>query len=175
MFCFKETTINPDTPMTPLKKVLESTMKIRFHDCDPFNHLNNSRYIDYIMTARGDQLVDHYNLDIYKIAREQGVGWVTAQTQISYIAPALLMEEVVIETQLLSFSERSLHLEAFMWNHDKTSLKAVLWSKFVHYNLKTQKSHSHDENLMAFFAQVVNPVSRETSFEERIKALKTRS
>lgn len=159
--------------MTQLKKVLESTMKIRFHDCDPFNHLNNSRYLDYIMTARGDQLADNYDLDIYKIAREQGVGWVIAQTQISYISPALLMEEVVIETQLLSFSERSLHLEAFMWNKNKSGLKAVLWAKFVHFNLKTQKSHSHDENLMTFFSQIVNPLPQETGFEERIRSLKT--
>ncbi|MFN8334345.1 MAG: acyl-CoA thioesterase [Cyclobacteriaceae bacterium] len=159
--------------MTQLKKVLESTMKIRFHDCDPFNHLNNSRYLDYIMTARGDQLADNYDLDIYKIAREKGVGWVIAQTQISYISPALLMEEVVIETQLLSFSERSLHLEAFMWNKNKSALKAVLWAKFVHFNLKTQKSHSHDENLMTFFSQIVNPLPHETGFEERIRSLKT--
>lgn len=159
--------------MTQLKKVLESTMKIRFHDCDPFNHLNNSRYLDYIMTARGDQLADNYDLDIYKIAREKGVGWVIAQTQISYISPALLMEEVVIETQLLSFSERSLHLEAFMWNKNKSALKAVLWAKFVHFNLKTQKSHSHDENLMTLFSQIVNPLPQETGFEERIRSLKT--
>lgn len=158
--------------MTQLKKVLESPMKIRFHDCDPFNHLNNSRYLDYIMTARGDQLVDHYNLDIYKLAREQGVGWVIAQTQISYLAPARLMEEVIIETQLLSFSERSLHLEAFMWNHNKSHLKAVVWIKFVHYNLVTQKSHAHDEALMNFFSQIVNPLQQETGFEQRIKSLK---
>lgn len=159
--------------MAHLKKVLESPMKIRFHDCDPFNHLNNSRYLDYIMTARGDQLADHYNLDIYKLAREQGVGWVIAQTQISYLAPARLMEEVIIETQLLSFSERSLHLEAFMWNHNKSHLKAVVWVKFVHYNLITQKSHSHDEALMNFFSQIVNPLQQETGFEQRIKSLKT--
>jgi acyl-CoA thioester hydrolase len=43
--------------MPELKKTLQSKMKIRFHDCDPFHHLNNSRYIDYIVTARGDQLL----------------------------------------------------------------------------------------------------------------------
>jgi len=79
--------------MTELKKVLESKAKIRFHDCDPFNHLNNSRYIDYIVTARGDQLIDNYNFDIYQLAREQGIGWVTAQTQISYFSPAYLWKK----------------------------------------------------------------------------------
>ncbi len=159
--------------MSQLKKVLESNMKIRFHDCDPFNHLNNSRYLGYFMTARGDQLVDNYNFDIYKIAQEKGVSWVMAQTQISYLSPAWLMEEVVIETQLLACSEKSLHMEAFMWNKDKSNLKTIMWAKLAHYNLKTKKSHMHDEGLMAFFSQIVNPLHHETGFEERIKSLKT--
>lgn len=159
--------------MTELKKVLESKTKIRFHDCDPFNHLNNSRYIDYIVTARGDQLIDHYNFDIYKLAREQGIGWVTAQTQISYFSPAYLMEEVTIQTQLIGCSEKSLHLEAKMWNSDKTTLKAFMWAKLVHYNLKTQKSISHSEELMELFKHIVIPLSTPSNFEDRIKSLKT--
>src|SRR6476660_2313010 len=102
--------------MENLKKILESKVKIRFHDCDPFRHLNNSRYIDYIITARGDQLIDNYGLDIYKLARETEVGWVSAQTQIAYLAPATVMEEVTIQTQLLSFSDKAVHVEALMWD-----------------------------------------------------------
>lgn len=153
-------------------KILESTMKVRFHDCDPFNHLNNSRYLDYIMTARGDQLIDNYGLDIYQLAREQGIGWVTAQTQISYISPAGLMEEIVIVTQLLSYTDKSLHLEACMWNADKTQLKAVMWAKLVHYHLQTQRSHTHNDQLMTFFGSIVNPLSTPSNFEERVKSLR---
>lgn len=154
------------------KKILESKMKIRFHDCDPFNHLNNSRYIDYIVTARGDQLIDNYNFDIYKLAKEKGLGWVSAQTQISYMVPAYLMEEITIQTQLIDCSGKSLLLEAFMWNTDKTILKAVMWTKLVHFNLKTKQSNPHDEELMQFFRQIVNPLEIEMNFEQRIQILK---
>jgi YbgC/YbaW family acyl-CoA thioester hydrolase len=158
--------------MSELKKVVESKMKIRFHDCDPFNHLNNSRYLDYIITAREDQLLDNYNFDIYKLAQERGVGWVMAQTQISYFLPARLMEEVVIETQLLSYSEKVLHVEAFMWNNSKTSLKSIMWAKLVHYNLKEQRSHKHHDDLMSFFNEIVNPLPSRMNFEERIQSIK---
>ncbi|MES3016597.1 MAG: acyl-CoA thioesterase [Bacteroidota bacterium] len=158
--------------MAELKKILESKKKVRFHDCDPFNHLNNSRYIDYMVTARGDQLLDNYGLDIYKIAREEGIGWVSAQTQISYLSPAYLMEEVTIETQLLAYSGRSLLMEAFMWNGDKTILKSVMWAKLVHFNLKTQRSHTHSEQFMDFFENILNPLSGEMSFDERLRSLK---
>ncbi|MBX2900090.1 MAG: acyl-CoA thioesterase [Cyclobacteriaceae bacterium] len=152
-----------------MEKILESKMKIRFHDCDPFNHLNNSKYLDYIMTARGDQLIEHYNLDIYAIARQQGVGWVTAQTQIAYLVPAMVMEEVVIETKLTAYSEKSLMVEAGMWNGDKTSLKALMWTRLVHFNLRTQRSEIHTPDLMQFFQKVVLPLSPEATFEGRVK------
>ncbi|MFT3911640.1 MAG: acyl-CoA thioesterase [Ferruginibacter sp.] len=160
--------------MTTYNKILESKMKIRFHDCDPFNHLNNSRYIDYIVTARGDQLLENYHLDIYKLAKEKGTVWVAAQTQISYLYPANLMEEVTIQTQLLNYSDKSLLLEGLMWNYDKTILKAVMWTKLVHYNLLSQKSHSHSGELMELFQKIVNPPGSIIDFETRIKNLKSR-
>ena len=59
-----------------------------------------------------------------------------------------------------------------MWNIDKKILKAVMWAKLVHFNLNTQKSYQHSEELMQFFGQIVNPLSAETNFEERVKNLK---
>lgn len=161
--------------MKTLNKILESKIKVRFHDCDPFNHLNNSRYIDYIFMAREDQLVNNYDLDIYKLARENQAGWVSAHTQISYIFPASLNEEIIIQTQLIAFSQRSLLLEASMWNTDKTILKAFMWAKLVHFNLQTQKSHSHSEELMKLFGQVVHPIPPELDFESRIKYIKVKN
>jgi len=158
--------------MTELTKILESKVKIRFTDCDPFNHLNNSRYIDYIVTERSEQLLDNYGLDIYQLAKEKGIGWVTGQTQISYLFPAFPNEVVVIETQLIGYSEKSLVFEGMMWNHDKTQLKAVMWAKLVHFHPQTQKSHSHSKELMQLFGQVINPLPMESDFETRIKNVK---
>lgn len=155
--------------MTAFKKILESSMKIRFHDCDPFNHLNNSKYIDYIMTARGDQLLENYGFDIYKLGREKGIGWVSGFTQISYLKPAMLMEEVIIQTRLLYYSGKSLLFEAIMWDREKKIPKAVLWTKLVHFSVVTQKSHTHDAELMALFEKVVNPLHSEMNFETRVK------
>ena len=44
-----------------MTKILESKIRVRFQDCDPFNHLNNSSYIDYFFDAREDQLHNRYN------------------------------------------------------------------------------------------------------------------
>ncbi|MBD1428894.1 acyl-ACP thioesterase domain-containing protein [Sphingobacterium litopenaei] len=37
--------------MNTLRKIVESKIRIQYQDCDPFNHLNNSKYIDCIVAA----------------------------------------------------------------------------------------------------------------------------
>jgi thioesterase-3 len=154
-----------------MEKVLESKVKVRFQDCDPFNHLNNSKYIDYFINAREDQLINHYDLNIYEHVKKFGKGWVVFSSQISYFRPALLMEEVVIESQLVAFTNRVLKVEMKMWNADKTILKSVFWSEFTHFDLMKQKTASHSPELTALFEGVVNPI-QQSSFEKRCEELR---
>ncbi|TDO23503.1 acyl-CoA thioesterase [Sediminibacterium goheungense] len=158
--------------MATLKKILESTARIQYQDCDPFNHLNNSKYIDYIVAARTEQLLENYSFHTADIAKKDGLSWVAAQTQISYLYPAAWLEKVVIETKLISFSASSLLVEAFMWNENKTHIKAIMWSKLVHFHIKLQKSHKHSTELMRFFEQIHHPLENDFTFENRVNAIR---
>ncbi|GAA3585444.1 acyl-CoA thioesterase [Snuella lapsa] len=157
--------------MNTLPKLLQSSAKIRFQDCDPFNHLNNGNYINYFMNHREDVLIENYNFDIYKRAKQEGKSWVSSSNQIVYLKPALLMETVIIESQLLSFNNSELQVEMRMYNKDKSHLKAFIWSSLVHFNLLTQKREYHDRELIDLFKAVVNPVKSQ-SFEDRLSELK---
>lgn len=155
-----------------LPKTLESKVRIHYHDCDPFNHLNNSRFIDYIVAARTEQLLVNYGFNTAELAQKQGIGWVAAQTQISYLYPAMWLEVVTVESRLISFSESSLLVEAIMWNESKTHIKAVMWAKLVHYSIKNQQSLKHSEDLTEFFKKIHFPVTGNSTFEERVKSLR---
>ncbi len=157
--------------MEKLLKITENKALIRFQDCDPFNHLNNSKYLDYFMNAREDQIAKHYNLNIYTYAQETGNSWVVGNHQIAYLRPALLMETITIDSQLFEYSDTNLYVELRMWNKEKTELKAVLWSMFTHYNLLSKKRVSHENKLMKLFGAIKHPVDT-NNFHERIAVLK---
>lgn len=152
--------------MEQLLKVLTSKTKIRFQDCDPFNHLNNASYINYFMNHREDALIEHYGIDIYKMARKEGKSWVSSSNQIAYLKPAFLMETVVIESQLIKFDDSYLQVEMRMYNEDKSHLKAIIWCGFVHFNLLKQKREIHSKEFMDLFQSINNPIELQT-FEER--------
>ena len=154
--------------MDKLQKLLESKTKIRFQDCDPFNHLNNSKYLDYFINAREDQLIEYYNLDLFKIIREQALGWVVSSSQVAYIKPALTMEEVIIDTKLIQYSPKHLVVEARMWDISKNKIKSFCWMNFVHFNLKKNYVEQHSDEWMQLFKNILEPVN-ESSFSEREK------
>ncbi len=153
-----------------MPKLLESEATIRFQDCDPYNHLNNGRYIDYFMNAREDQVKEHYGLDIYGMALTSGVGWVVGKSQIAYFRPAKLMEKVIIQSQLINFGARDISVEMRMLSEDKKQLKAFTWVNFVHFKMATGKSELHSDELMGMFGLVHDPVGV-TSFDDRFGAL----
>ncbi len=158
------------TALFPLE--VESKTQVRFPDCDPFNHLNNSKYIDYIINAREDQLKIFYNFDIHKMVKEMGISWVVAQTHIAYIVPVGVMETITIQTRLLSYNTKSVLLEAIMYDEDKTHVKAVMWSRQAHYNLRTKTSQEHSDELMQFFDRIHYPLENNSSFDDRVQLLK---
>ncbi len=147
--------------------VFTSRSKIRFQDCDPFNHLNNARYIDYFLNARADQVLEHFDIDIFG---GSGFTWLVGSNQIAYFKPAFLNEAVTIETQIIDYSENSLVVEMRMYDEPKTHLKSVLWVTSIPISLKTQRVSPHDERLMKLFEENVI-VLNEKTFEDRRKQL----
>lgn len=160
-----------------MEKILKTKRKVRFQDCDPFNHLNNSKYLEYFINVREDQIAEHYDLDIFKYMRSTGLSWVVASNQISYIKPAFTMETVLIESQLIQFTDNSLLVEMKMWNESETELKAILWIKFIHYDIQAKKTAAHSDDLMQLFQSVVLPVDQpvfENRFLEIMQGLKAK-
>ncbi|MDW8848561.1 acyl-CoA thioesterase [Flavobacterium sp. MMLR14_040] len=161
-----------------MEKILKTKRKVRFQDCDPFNHLNNSKYLEYFINVREDQIAENYDLDIFKYMKNTGLSWVVASNQISYLKPAFTMETVLIESQLIQYTDNLLLVEMKMWNENETELKAILWIKFIQYDIQTKKAASHSEDLMKLFESVVLPVEQsvfENRYLEIIKNLKTRT
>ncbi|MGH1338112.1 MAG: acyl-CoA thioesterase [Aureispira sp.] len=154
------------TIMNTLPKVLSSQTRVRFQDADPYKHLNNSKYIDYLINAREDQVEEAYGLNFVEIAQQRNLGWVVAQQQIAYLKPAYVWETVYIDSQLTQLSNRHLEAEIRMWDKDKKQLKAFLWVRFVAVGVKEQRVKEHPEDLMDLLGQVLLPLD-EPTFEAR--------
>lgn len=132
-------------------KLLESLVKIRFGDCDPFGHLHNTRYLDYMQNTRFDQVEAAYD---YQTFMPDNHNWMSTKNQIVYLAPAVMDERVRIQTRLIDATRRLLTVEAMMLNEEGTQLKAVLWMEFMFMQLYPVRPARHPEALMTLFEHI---------------------
>jgi acyl-CoA thioesterase FadM len=155
-----------------MTKTPDSIHTIRFMHCDPFNHLGNTRYLDYFINAREDHVLQNYGFDIYDHAAKTGESWVVEQHQIAYMAPARAMEKVLIQSSILEWNSSDVLVEMQMWNEGCSKMKALLWTRYVHVDLRAQKRTLHSEYVNRIFKQWENPLSWQMAFEERVLSLK---
>ena len=132
-----------------------SFYSVRFNDCDPFGHLNNSRYIDYFINAREDHLATHYNF-LFPEWIHKGLGWVITSHEISYLKSANAYETVCIQTSLIEYSESQLMVEAIMTDEKQQQIKAVQWTRFAFVNIKAGKKEKHPADLMEWVVTLKN-------------------
>lgn len=154
-------------------KELESAAVIRFQDCDPFGHLNNARYIDYFLNARQDQVAEHYGLQFFERGKQES--WVATKMQLAFLSPAVLMERVLIRTQLIEATDSTLVVESVMLDQEAQRPKAIAWAEFSYISLLTGKRATHTVELMQLFRSVlIDEAFDKDGFNRRVEALKVR-
>jgi acyl-CoA thioester hydrolase len=155
-------------------KITESRAIIRFQDCDPLQHLNNSKYFDYYFNAREDQVAKLYEFKFSEIFKNCKTSWVVYQHQISYIRPALLSEWVKIFSRIIYFDDDTIVTEYFMTDENKTELKSFMWTTSKYVSVETGRRMPHQKGVTDYLSATCEQGVdfNNTTFNQRIKALK---
>lgn len=138
-----------------LEKYPTSTGRIDFQDCDPFGHLNNTKYLNYMMNARADHLRDYYELDIYEHTKETQNAWIISKNKIAYLYPVKYNEVVLYESQLLYSDKLRLMPQCIMYAEDKSSIHAILWAEFMYVDINTSKPKKHEPEIQDLLNSLV--------------------
>tara|TARA_R110002124_G_scaffold188306_4_gene355467 strand:- start:247 stop:762 length:516 start_codon:yes stop_codon:yes gene_type:complete len=152
----------------------ESRVIIRFQDCDPLMHLNNSKYFEYFFNAREDQVSKLYGFSYEAMFRELQTSWVVYQHQIAYVKPALISEWVRITSRVIYYNEDTMVTEYFMTNDQRNQLKTVLWTTSKHISITTGKRIPHPKEIMDYLQKTCVPHLQfeDILFNERIHTIK---
>ena len=153
------------------EKTPKTSYVIRFQDCDPMGHLNNSRYIDYILNAREDHLEVFYDMRLKDfIAR--GNGWVVTNHEIYYLKPAVYNEKVKIQTSMIDYGNDHVTVEGLILDEAETHCKALVWTRYAYVSVRTGKREDHQSDLQEFFSQVKNGgVKVQEGIKSRLKQI----
>jgi YbgC/YbaW family acyl-CoA thioester hydrolase len=91
----------PDLPSIHSK--FETELQVRPDDIDMYQHVHSSRYMDYVLAARFDQMERCYKMPMAEF-QKRGFGWFMAATQMNFKRPLGLGERFVVRTWIESFT-----------------------------------------------------------------------
>jgi acyl-CoA thioester hydrolase/thioesterase-3 len=114
-------------------------LAVRPDDIDMFRHVHSSRYIDYVLAARFEQMIRCYKCGMQEFL-DAGLGWVMVSTELNYKRPLKLGDEMIVETHIESLDKQIARVEFDIKN--ATSMKSACagWVKYALVAIDTGKT-----------------------------------
>ena len=122
--------------MTAHHSKFETELQVRPDDIDMNQHVHNTRYLDYVLAARYDQMERCYKMPMEEFI-SLGHGWVVNTAHVEYKRPLGLGDKIIVRTWIEQVVKDGVHVrfEIFKKNNNKLSCDG-----YVHYTMVSLKT-----------------------------------
>jgi thioesterase III len=135
---------------TPEARSQITEIKVRGYHIDVFGHVNNARYLEFLEEGRWqwfEALTDVAGL------LKKGIGFSIVNININYRKPAVLNDELIIETSLKGFKTRSGLLQQIVRRKGTETVIADASVAFVAISTETGRALPITEDIRQLFGE----------------------
>ncbi len=117
----------------------ESELTVRPDDIDMNNHVHFSRYLDYVLAARYDQMGRCYKMSMDEFIA-LGLGWVVKSCTIEYKRPLILGDSMLVRTNIDEVKSTEARVRFEILKKDSGKISAEGYFDYTLVNLKTGRA-----------------------------------
>lgn len=121
-----------------MNSIFESEIAIRPDDIDLNNHVHNTKYIDYVLAARYDQMINEYKMSM-KDFEELGYNWIVSITYIEYKRALNLDDKILVRTQMDSVNGAQCKVNFWIVKKENNKIAALGYLTYTMISLKSGK------------------------------------
>lgn len=154
-----------------MQKELSTVVKVRFSDCDPIGHLNNVKYLEYMLNAREDHVENGYGFTYEEYTRRTGCTWITIQNEIAYLKEVRYNAKVMITSKTIEVGDRLSKVEILMKSEDGSTIHSVLWLTVIYFDMKTRRAAIQPPETISLFKDFLVNLE-EPDFKSRMASLR---
>jgi acyl-CoA thioester hydrolase len=101
-----------------------TTLRVRFYELDPYEHVNHSVYIQYFEAARAQWLTE-IGFSLSRLKTE-GIQIVVTEINTRYLASAGPSDELIVESEMVGKRRVSMTFEQRIMRGDQTLVEQTL-------------------------------------------------
>ena len=114
----------------------ETRLDVRPDDIDMNQHVHNSKYLDYVLAARFDQMKRCYRMSMDDFLA-RGFSWAVKIAHIEHKRPLNLGDSVIVRTRVSEIHTRGVRVEFEILKASDDKLSAKGWCDYVMVHAET--------------------------------------
>ena len=116
----------------------ETELQVRPDDIDMYQHVHSSRYMDYVLAARFEQMERCYRMPMAEF-QKLGYGWYMAATQMNFKRALGLGDRFIVRTWIEKFTPIGLRVQ---FEIDRMEAKRCCdgWFDYVMVSIETSRA-----------------------------------
>ncbi|MCC8426960.1 thioesterase family protein [Mucilaginibacter sp. UR6-11] len=136
---------------TPVYNTFQTEYRVRPDDIDMYRHVHNSKYFDYVLAARYDQMECCYGMAMEAFLN-QGLGWVVRTVYMDYKRPLILGDYFIVTTSIESIDEKLCRIKFGVKNKASNKLCCDGWFDFVLITMADGRATKIPADVIAHYA-----------------------
>lgn len=119
----------------------ETELIVRPDDIDMNQHVHGSRYFDYVLAARYEQMARCYRMSMEEFEKA-GFGWYARTAHIEYKRPLRLGDVIVVRTWIDEMTKDSVRVHFEICRKQNGKLASDGYFYYTMIDLKTGRAHA---------------------------------
>ena len=131
----------------------ESELQVRPDDIDMNQHVHASRYHDYVLAARYDQMARCYKMPMEEFI-QAGLGWFVKTAHLEYKRPLTMGDSFIVRTWVeeMAGTEVKVQFEILRKVSDRLKLACDGWFEYTMVNLKSGRAETIPDWIIAKYS-----------------------
>jgi acyl-CoA thioester hydrolase/thioesterase-3 len=129
----------------------ETELRVRPDDIDMYQHVHSSRYMDYVLAARFDQMEHGYKMPMTEFA-QLGYGWFMATAHMNFKSPLELGDRFVVRTWIEKFTLIGVKVQFQIIRLADQKLSCDGWFDYVMVSIETGRAVRIPESIRSKYS-----------------------
>ena len=131
--------------------IFETELKVRPDDIDMFNHVHNSKYFDYVLAARYEQMDLFYKMPMESFLKS-GYGWVVRTAHVDFKRPMILGDTALIRTGILTINDKGCRVQFEIEIQRNKKIASDGWFDYVMIDINSGKGMKVTEEMIKVYS-----------------------
>ncbi len=129
----------------------ETIVPVRPDDIDMNQHVHNSKYFDYVLTARYDQMERCYGMSMEAFL-ERGFSWVVRTSYMEHKRPLRIGDQAVVRTQVEEIRSHGVKVGFTIDKEGDQKTVAKGWLDYVMVDVEAGRPKSIPEDIIEIYS-----------------------